>query len=375
LSALVVVLHRRGGVDVGDEFGDLVGGVEAEVLHEVGGDGVDVHRHVLEGLLGARGRERVVGGPAGLALGGDDERRGYQPNPLVSELMRQLRGQGRTIAAGTVAYLVFGETRTAWREHLTYVGFHEGAAARALDFGFKLELFWADEPGLKSMRLGHILRARGINGVIVGPTPGMPRAPKLEWAHFSAVKIGVPFPDLPLPCTVSNHYAGMVRVIEQVRARGWRRLGLVLQEHQDLKTRGMWLAPFALYQLHIRPADRVAPLVLSRWREAEFARWFRAHRPDVVIGLRCELMEWLKRAGANVPRDVGFVHLDRCTERYDCAGLDQKARHVGAAAVDVLAQRLMANDRDLPLLSQQLLVDSVWVDGPTLKTRGAPASP
>jgi LacI family transcriptional regulator len=85
-------------------------------------------------------------------------------------------------------------------------------------------------------------------------------------------------------------------------------------------------------------------------------------------------LEWVGRAGARVPEEVGFVHLDRCTERRDCAGLDQQPRYVGAAAVDLLAQRLLANERDLPVLGQQLLVDSVWVDGPTLASR-APSSP
>jgi hypothetical protein len=74
-AALVVVLEGRRGPGVGDEVGHFVGGVEAEILHEVGGDGVDVHRHVLEGLFGAGGGERLVGGPAGFALGRDDERR------------------------------------------------------------------------------------------------------------------------------------------------------------------------------------------------------------------------------------------------------------------------------------------------------------
>jgi LacI family transcriptional regulator len=299
---------------------------------------------------------------------------GYKPNPLVSDLMRQMRGHGRAAPGGTLAYLVFGATRTEWERHLTFVGFHRGAVARAQELGFTLEVFWADEPGMKGARLAQIFRARGIRGVIVGPTPGMPRAPELEWKHFSAVKIGVPFPDLALPCAVSNHYRGMVRVLERVRAAGYRRIGLVLQSHQNVKTGGMWLAPFALQAQHSRPSERVAPLLLDTWREADFARWFRAHRPEVVIGLRCELMDWLTRAGARVPDEVGFVHLDRCTETRDCAGLDQKPREVGAAAVDLLAQRLMANDRDLPALAKQLLVESVWVDGPTLRVRPAVSS-
>jgi DNA-binding LacI/PurR family transcriptional regulator len=294
---------------------------------------------------------------------------GYRPNPLVTDLMRRMRRQGRPGPTRTLAYLVFGETSRAWERHLTFVGFHLGASARAAELGFRLERIWADEPGLSGPRLTQILRARGISGLVVGPSPGLPRAPEVDWARFAAVKIGVPFPELPLPCAVSNHYRGMVRVIERVRALGYRRLGLVLQEHQNAKTGGMWLAPFALHQQHARPAERVAPLILRDWREEAFATWFQRHRPEVVIGLRCELVAWMSGLGRRTPRDAGFVHLDRCTEKGDWAGLDQQPREVGAAAIDLLAQQLLANERGVPALARQFLVDSVWVDGPTVRGR------
>ena len=72
---MVVVFHDRQRVDVGDELRDVVRRIEAEVLHEIARDGIDVHRHILERLLGARGGEGVVGGPARLALAHDDKGR------------------------------------------------------------------------------------------------------------------------------------------------------------------------------------------------------------------------------------------------------------------------------------------------------------
>ena len=294
-------------------------------------------------------------------------RLGYRSNPLVTEVMRHIRGSHIASSRGTLAYLVFGVERGEWRKHLTFVGFFEGARARAEELGFTLEEFWADAPALSPARLSQILRTRGITGVIVGPAPGLPAAPKLNWADFAPVKIGVPFLDLPLPCAVSNHYRGMLQVIDRLKTLGYRRLGLVLQEHQNLKTSALWLAPLAYHEQHLRPTDRVAPLVLKKWREADFARWFRAHQPEVVIGLRSELITWLARLGQRVPEQVGFVHLDRCTEPGDFAGVDQKPREVGAAAVDLVVNRLLANERNLQLAPRQLLVEGVWVDGPTVR--------
>ena len=292
---------------------------------------------------------------------------GYRANPLVTEVMRHMRGAHISSSRGTLAYLVFGDTAEAWRRHLTFVGFFEGARARAEELGFKLEKFWTDDPAMSPARLSQILRTRGITGVIVGPAPGLPHAPKLDWPDFAPVKIGVPFADLPLPCAVSNQYRAMLEVIDRLTAHGYRRLGLVLQEHQNIKTAGLWASPLAYYEQHLRPSERVAPLILKTWCEADFAAWYRTHRPEVVIGLRSELMVWLKGLGASVPGKVGFVHLDRCTEQGNFAGIDQKPREVGAAAVDLVVSRLFANERNLQIAPRQLLVEGIWVDGPTIR--------
>jgi len=294
-------------------------------------------------------------------------RLGYRANPLVSGVMRHIRGGRLASSKGVLAYLVFGGVRGEWRQHLTFVGFFEGARARAEELGFTLEEFWADDPAMKPARLSQVLRTRGITGIIVGPAPGLPAAPKLNWADFAPVKIGVPFLDLPLPCAMSNHYRGMLQVIDRLKTLGYRRLGLVLQDHQNIKTSALWLAPLAYHQQHLRPTDRVAPLVLKKWHETDFARWFIAHQPEVVIGLRSEIVLWLARLGRRVPAQVGFVHLDRCTELGEYAGIDQKPREVGAAATDLVVNRLLANERNLQLAPRQLLVEGVWVDGPTVR--------
>lgn len=167
---------------------------------------------------------------------------GYRLNPLVTEVMRHLRG-GQVTPRGTLAYLVLGKTRHEWREHLSFVGFYEGARARAEELGFTLEQLWANDPAMKPARLKQILLTRNITGLLVGPTLGLPIAPQLDWSEFSPVKIGVPYPDLPLPCAVSNHYQAMRLVISRLNSLGYQRLGLVLQEHQNIKTSALWLTP------------------------------------------------------------------------------------------------------------------------------------
>lgn len=296
-------------------------------------------------------------------------REGYRPNFLVSSVMRQFRSGRSAAARGNIGYLTFGSEAGAWRKHLTFVGFFEAARARAQELGYSLDEVWADEPGLNSARLRKVLLARGITGVIVGPTPGLPHAPHLAWEEFTPVKIGVPFPDLSMPCVVSNQYHAMQQVIEKLRGYGYRRLGLVLQSHQNIKTAGLWLAPFSYYEHHVRPAERVAPLVMENWSRCDFINWFQTHRPEVIIGLRRELIDWLLQLDLHVPRDVGFVHLDSSTEPGSFAGVDQHPEEIGAAALDLLSGRLLSNERGLPATQRLLLIDGVWTDGPTIKRK------
>lgn len=301
---------------------------------------------------------------------------GYRSNPLISSVMRQFRGRrGEGGAHGNIGYLTFGPSSSAWREHLTFLGFFEGARTRALELGFVVDEIWAGQPGLTPARLREILRARGITGLIIGPSPGLPRSPRLAWNDFVPVKIGVSFPDLPIPCVVSNQYNAMQRVIDRLYDHGYRRLGLVLASHQNIKTSAMWLAPYNYHALHIRPEQRVAPLVLDAWSESAFARWYTEHRPEVVIGLRRELIGWLRNLGRRVPQDVGFVHLDRTTEKGDFAGIDQGSHEIGAATMDLVVSRLHANERGLPATQRMLMIDGTWKDGPTIRPRMISAEP
>ncbi len=301
------------------------------------------------------------------------DRIGYRSNPLISSVMRQFRDTRSAGSLGNIGYLTFGPSATAWREHLTFLGFFEGAKARAEELGFFVDEIWAEEPDLSSKRLGEILRARGITGVLLGPAPGLPRAPQLDWADLAPVKIGVPYPNLPLPCAMPNQYHAMQRVLERLDTYGYRRPGLVLSSHQNVKTSAMWLTPFSYHVQHTPPEDRVAPLILEEWSEKTFVRWFESHRPEAIIGLRRELITWVERLGLRVPKDVGFVHLDLRTESGAFAGMDQRPRQTGAAAFDLVMGRLLANERGLPETQRLLLIDSVWMDGPTLKPRSEPS--
>lgn len=290
---------------------------------------------------------------------------GYRHSPLLGEVMRRIRVRGHFKDLGQIAYLTFDATPTAWRQQLTFRQFFDGAGERAGQLGLQIEPFWMQEPGLTPIRAADILEARGITGLVIGPMTGWTRTPELDWSRFCAVKIGSPFPDLALPCAVHHHFGGMTQALTELTRRGYRRPGLVLRDYQEAKTGGAWSAPFFHHQANQPASGRVPPLWLSDLSPKQFAVWFKRHQPDVIIGQGNDLPAWLKQLGLRVPADVGFVDLDRCTP--DRAGIDQRSPAIGAAAVDLLLNRLLNHERGLPAFMSILLVEGIWANGPTVR--------
>jgi LacI family transcriptional regulator len=290
---------------------------------------------------------------------------GYRRNALVGEVMRRIRGRGRFTALGQIAYLTFDSTPHGWRSQPTFEHFFAGATERATQVGLGVEPFWMQAPGMTPRRAADILEARGISGLLIGPTTGWAETPALDLRRFCAVKIGTPFPDLALPCAGHHHLRGMNLALAELARRGYRRPGLVLRNYQEAKTGGAWSAGYFHHQQNLPARDRVPPLWLEKLSAKTFAAWFRRHRPDVVVGLGNYIPEWLDELGVRVPRDAGYVDLDRCTP--DRAGIDQRSAAIGAAAVDLLLGRLLAHEHGVTPSAPLLLFEGVWVDGPTVR--------
>src|SRR5258708_2570768 len=77
---------------------------------------------------------------------------GYRANPLVAALMRSRR-TGKVVKHAVIAYVTSHSTRYGWRPpECEEPNFFPGAAERANDFGYKLEHFWLNEPGMSPTR-------------------------------------------------------------------------------------------------------------------------------------------------------------------------------------------------------------------------------
>jgi LacI family transcriptional regulator, galactose operon repressor len=314
------------------------------------------------------------------------ERLGYRPDPLLQALVAY---RGKTMPRRnppTLAYVTNWNTRLGWQRTTAHPQFYAGALSKARELGFNLEHFWMREPGLTHTRLSKILLTRGINGLIVAShMREVDVALHLDWSHFSAVKIDY-FPHQPEIHNVTNNQCSIVRLaMQRVIAAGYRRIGFVMHRGWDHSVDHLWTAGFLCEQANVAPEDRI-PLLLfpeaepiDAWMaeskadvvapQAAFARWYRKHRPEVVISKASFVQPCLSALGLRVPRDVSLVDVFLENPGGRMAGVRQNHETVGELAVEILAGQLHHNKYGVPEIPTTTYVEGTWFGGATCPPR------
>jgi DNA-binding LacI/PurR family transcriptional regulator len=296
---------------------------------------------------------------------------GYRVNHLLAAWMSTRRRRA-PVANAVIAYVTGHPTRYGWRPPASDLpDFYPGAQARAQEAGFVLEDFWLREKGMTPARFAGILRARNIQGVLMGRMPGCDTTLlEYDWSEFSVVALGVSLAAPIFHRVRENHFHTASLAAAQCYQRGFRRIGLAFDRADDVgRMNDMWVGGFLSEQVKW-PAevDRVPPLLSHTADRAEFAAWFERHRPDVVIVSQAEpVRDWLAAAKVRVPEDVGLVDL-RC---YDPAagttGVHYDFSQTGAVGVEMLIGLLHRQERGVPSRPQEVLLQGAWIEGTTLR--------
>lgn len=296
---------------------------------------------------------------------------GYKPDPWLRALVSYRRHATQRRNIPTLAYVTNWNSRWGWKHVTAHPDFFKGASTAAADLGFNLEHFWTRETGLTHGRLSQILTARGIQGVIIAShVREIDEALRLDWNHFSAVKIDY-FPHQPELPNVTNNQLHIIRLATQkVIAAGYRRIGFVMDEGWDITVDRLWSAGFLWEQQSVAAADRIPPYLFP---QAEPLRaWLETHRPEVLISKAEFIQPVLKQLGWRVPQDIAFADLFLEEFSGKTAGVRQNHETVGALAVEMLAGLLQHNKRGIPEIPTTTYVEGTWFDGRSLPTRDKP---
>lgn len=291
---------------------------------------------------------------------------GYRFNPLASSILSEVRRTRLSAFHGVLAAVSLEEPTRPQFSGPYWQDLLRGAGERAEELGFKLERFLVGAPGVSVHRLDTILQSRGIRGVLIMPAWGRPDFTHLDWRNYTGVYADYLI-DLPaLHSVCPDHPRAMVTALDHLRALGYRRPGLVLQEQESIRLQHRWAGAF---MAHARLGDGftfIPPLFVPQLTAEPFQKWFQRHEPDVVIGHRVEIVSWMKDCGARVPKTHGFCCLNISINATPCAGIDQQPYQIGVRGIEIVISQLHRNDYGIPDLPCNTTVPSRWVDGPTL---------
>lgn len=293
------------------------------------------------------------------------EAMGYRPHPRLREAMACLRQSRGWRAPETLAFAhVFCRGRQP--RSITEMRVLEGASERAAQLGYHLDVFELGTDGMTGARLGKILRARGIRGLVLQATRGLSREVEAAVADVACAAVGSARSDLPLH-SAGSHQAQVMRLaIERLRCLGFQNIGYYMMERIDRNIEHAWHSAWLHHSLTVGAPPSRRALLVAEWQSARFLAWWREQRLDAVVTIHAPALDWLRRAGINVPRSAGFAHLDWHPALEGVAGIDQKHEQAGAAAIDLVAGQLQNNERGVPEHARQILIRGSWRDGATV---------
>ena len=293
------------------------------------------------------------------------KKHGYQRNELVGKLMSHLR-TGRTqqflgnLAVIHVPSAAQPRLLPAQRRIM------EGAASRAKELRFQLYEFSLGLDRPDAGRYARMLHARGVQGVIVLYTEPTDLMADFPWGDFATIEIDYGQLEPVLHTVCLDHFVTLTNALVRLQALGYKRVGLFMNEFKDQRIAHRWSSAFASFQRHSGRIGEVPMLIADSLDEATFRRWYRAHRPDLVIGHQDDAVGWLERAGARVPAGTAFFNLSWSERKRPCAGLDLRLELQGEVAAEAIISQIQRGERGLPANPHTIMVRGRWVDGPTL---------
>jgi DNA-binding LacI/PurR family transcriptional regulator len=293
-------------------------------------------------------------------------RHGYRPDALLSALSSYRHGNRPFL--GTIGYLLPAPLPQLLARQDGYRITFQAATSAAAAVGLKVEPINAFAPGMSGPRLAQLLEARGIRALTLAPLfePGC--YPELPWERFSVVAIGYSVL-APAFHRVGPHQARSTReLVETLRRRGYRRIGMILDQNANIRTGYNFLGAYLAEQEGQPAAQRLRPLLAEQAKipAGELRRWFRQQKPDCVIGTGPEYLEQLRDIGAEIPAKVGFALTGIRPKFPHIAGMDERWDGIGQAVVDLALSLLRNHETGVPRFPRFGLVNGQWVEGRTV---------
>lgn len=298
---------------------------------------------------------------------------GYRRNPVVDSLMTQLRAGRQPTFQANLGLINCSPIQDLDKNH-TFRRLREGVTQRAEDLGYGVEEFWLQQPEMRPARLKQIVETRGIRGLILiaALSPDtIDRGYVDFWYDFACSVIGVTHLNNSLNCSSNDQYLTARRATGKVIELGYKRPLLVVPPNDDALLEDKFSSGYYSATRSLPEEDRLEMVPLDSNDMGPALLAIRKLKPDVVITNKSEMYNALQDDGVSIPKDLGLVHLDWHDALPNMAGMRQNNRIVGSAGVDLVVGQLQKNEFGSQEFPKVVQIESVWVDGPSVKPQSA----
>jgi LacI family transcriptional regulator len=294
-------------------------------------------------------------------------RLGYQPDSRISRLMSEIRKSRESDYRETLAF-IWTHQRAKTTKSFFQEGF-EGARARAVNLGFKLDEFYVKDDALSGRALSRILYSRGIRGVMIASPVDRRSYPHtwLEWKKFCCVLLGRSMANTGLARVQHDHFSGTVQAIRHLRRLHYKRIGLVMAHSMDERSlRQVSSAFLGFSQLPVKEAEKLI-YTNTDFDQKAFAAWIGKCRPDAVMANFDNPFPTPEQMRRVLPANVALASLNWSSDYPDIAGIMQQRFFMGEEAIDLLARRLQQNRLGLDTLAPTIMIPGTWTDGASVQ--------
>lgn len=293
---------------------------------------------------------------------------GYRPDALISRCMIALQ-RGRRRAAPEVLGLLTSTTRMN-EGNEPFRAFCRTISQRADELGYLVDEIWTGAPGMTSARVAKVLRARGIEGLIIPPNYASGGGHlSIDLSDLAVVQHCHSIWRPQLHRVEPHNFQNMMAAMREVVRRKYRRIGMVLFLGLDRLTGHEWEGAYHYYHATCPHLIRLKqPMFVCQGFDDEgLLRWVKAQKPDVLIGAFSHHVAFFQKNGFRIPEDLGLVSTSVNPWDTPMAGIDIRAEEIDRAAVDMVVAQINRHEKGIPKVARQILIEGVWRDGPTVR--------
>ena len=302
---------------------------------------------------------------------------GYQSDPMLSALLAYRSGSAVPKFQATVAMIYdFANATELDQAAPSYRNFFTGAARKGEEFGYHVERYYLDGPNRENegRRLGRILLARGIHGVIICAFRPRTTSFALDWDRFSVVQIESQHLGLSLPAVSTDQMTMAREAVRRLWQQGYRRIGIAVGREEEVYLDHAFTVGF-LGEAGLHPELKAAPpLLLTNGQTLEqyggdLRRWIRRHRLEAVVSNWTNTLNALHASGGTSEADPVVVELATEPEQSLFGGMAQRDTVVGERAMEQLAMLLKTNQTGCVDKPNRILIPGIWIEGTQAASR------